>query len=118
MSHFAKITDGLVETVIVAEQDFVDSLPGTWVQTSYNTKGAVHYDPNTGEVDDLPTLRFNYASIGDVYDAVRDAFIAPSPYPSWVIDEATCRWKAPSAYPDDGKIYEWDEDSTAWVEIE
>jgi hypothetical protein len=88
------------------------------VQTSYNTRGGVHYDPITGEADDLPTLRLNYASVGYAYDSERDAFIAPSPYPSWAIDETTCLWEAPSAYPGDGKEYIWDEGLTAWVEAE
>jgi|TARA_R110000822_G_C15142714_1_gene476383 hypothetical protein len=116
MTHFAQITDGVVTTVIVAEQEFVDSQPGTWVQTSYNTRGGVHYGQD-GEPDGGVALRFNYAGIGHTYDSVRDAFIAPKPYPSWVLDEATCQWAAPTPCPDDGKRYEWDEDSTAWVEV-
>ena len=115
MTHFAQITDNLVTTVIVAEQDFVDSQPGTWVQTSYNTRGGQHFDQE-GNVDGTG-LRFNYAGIGHTYDSVRDAFIAPKPYSSWVLDEATCQWAAPTPYPDDGKIYIWDEGSTAWVEV-
>ena len=116
MTHFAQITDGAVTTVIVAEQDFVDSQPGTWVQTSYNTRGGVHYGQD-GEPDGGVALRFNYAGIGHTYDSVRDAFIAPSPYSSWVLDEATCQWAAPTPCPDDGKRYQWDEDTTAWVEV-
>ena len=116
MTHFAQITDNLVTTVIVAEQGFVDSQPGTWVQTSYNTRGGQHFDQD-GNIDGTG-LRFNYAGIGYTYDSVRDAFIAPSPYSSWVLDEATCQWAAPTPCPDDDKRYEWDEDSTAWVEVE
>ena len=116
MTHFAQITDGAVTTVIVAEQDFADSQPGTWVQTSYNTRGGQHFDQD-GNIDGTG-LRFNYAGIGHTYDATRDAFIAPSPYPSWVLDEATCQWAAPTPYPDDGKLYTWDENTTAWVEVE
>ena len=119
MTHFAQINDqDIVETVIVAEQGFIDDhCSGTWVQTSYNTRGGIHYDPNTGEVDDLPALRFNYAGIGHTYDAARDAFIAPKPYPSWVLDEVTCQFEAPLPYPTDGKTYAWDESTTAWVEV-
>ena len=116
MTHFARINDqNLVETVIVAEQEFVNSQPGTWVQTSYNTRGGQHFDQE-GNADGTG-LRFNYAGIGHTYDAARDAFIAPKPYPSWVLGEATCQWAAPTPHPDDGKLYNWDEDSTAWVEV-
>ena len=109
MTHFAQITDNLVATVIVAEQQFIDAhCSGTWVQTSYNTKGGQHFDQE-GNVDGTG-LRFNYAG--------RDAFYSAQPYPSWVLDEATCQWAAPTPYPDDGKRYEWDEDSIAWVEVE
>ena len=117
MTHFAQITDGIVATVIVAEQQFIDDhCSGIWVQTSYNTKGGVHYGQD-GEPDSGVALRFNYAGVGYTYDSVRDAFIAPSPYSSWVLDEATCQWAAPTPHPDDGKRYAWDEDSTAWVEV-
>ena len=117
MTHFAQITDGIVATVIVAEQQFIDDhCSGIWVQTSYNTKGGVHYGQD-GEPDSGVALRFNYAGVGYTYDSVRDAFIAPKPYPSWVLDEATCQWAAPTPHPDDGKRYAWDEDSTAWVEV-
>ncbi len=117
MSHFAKVEDGVVTNVIVAEQDFIDTQDGEWVQTSYNTRGGKHYDPDTGEEDSGTPLRKNYAGIGYTYDSVKDAFIAPQPYPSWILDEDTCMWDAPVAYPDDDKYYKWDEDTTAWVEI-
>tara|TARA_R110000765_G_C18440573_1_gene546934 strand:- start:49 stop:408 length:360 start_codon:yes stop_codon:yes gene_type:complete len=119
MTHFAQIDEsGEVTQVIVAEQRYIDNhTTGTWVQTSYNTRGGVHYGQD-GEPDGGVALRFNYAGSGHTYDAARDAFIAPKPYPSWVLDEATCQWAAPTAPPDDGKGYVWDEDSTAWVEIE
>jgi len=112
MAHFAKIEDGIVTQVIVAEQDVIDSgLFGTgWVQTSYNTHGGVH--ANGG----IP-LRKNYAGVGYTYDAGRDAFIAPKPYASWVLNETTCCWEAPMPYPQDGKEYWWDESITAWVLI-
>ena len=111
MSHFAKVENGVVTQVIVAEQDVIDSgLFGTgWVQTSYNTHGGQHPEGRP--------LRKNYAGVGYTYDAARDAFIPPTPYASWVMDEATCLWNAPTAMPDDGKMYCWDEDTTSWVEV-
>jgi hypothetical protein len=106
MSHFAKINNqGIVEQVIVAEQDFIDTLEGTWIQTSYNTRGGVHILGGS-------PLRKNFAGIGDTYDAARDAFIAPKPYPSWVLNEDTCQWNAPVSMPADG--YLWDEESQSW----
>ena len=104
MSHFAKLNNNVVTEVIVSEKDFINSGKVgdefLWVQTSYSD-----------------SFRKNYASVGYTYDKVRDAFIAPKNYPSWVLVEDTCQWKAPTAMPDDGKRYEWDEDTTAWVEI-
>lgn len=116
MSHYAKVNSGIVEQVIVADADFVAALDGEWVQTSYNTRGGVHYDQTTGEpsADQTKSLRKNYAGIGFTYDATRDAFIPLTPYPSWVLDEQTCLWKAPVPYPDDGKHYQWDEASIEW----
>ena len=114
MAHFAKVNNGIVEQVIVAEPEFfntfIDSSPGTWIQTSYNTKGGVHLDGGT-------PLRKNYAGIGFIYDQVRDAFYEPQPYPSWTLNESTCQWEAPSTYPDDGKMYTWNETTKAWDEI-
>lgn len=111
MSHFAEIKDGIVQRVIVAEQDFIDSgaVSGTWVQTSYNTYAGQHPEGRP--------LRKNYAGIGYVYDEVRDAFYAPQPYPSWILDEETCIWNPPVAYPSDGNKYTWDEPSVSWVLI-
>jgi hypothetical protein len=114
MSHFAKVNNGTVEQVIVAEPEFfttfVDSSPGEWIQTSYNTRGGVHANGGT-------PLRKNYAGIGYTYDRVRDAFIPPKPYASWILNEDTCLWDAPVAYPDDGKNYSWDEATTNWIEV-
>ena len=107
MSHFAKINNKIVENVIVAEQNFIDTQEGTWVQTSYNTHGGVH------RLDGTP-LRKNYASIGFTYDQTLDAFIAPQPYASWTLNETTCLWKAPTAYPSDGKDYTWNETTKSW----
>lgn len=115
MAHFAKVNNGMVEQVIVAEpeffQTFVDSSPGEWIQTSYNTRGGVHALGGT-------PLRKNYAGIGYTYDRERDAFIPPKPFASWVLNDDTCLWDAPVAYPDDGKQYQWDEATTSWIEIE
>ena len=103
MSHFAKLNNNTVTEVIVAEQDFINSgAVGDsflWVQTSYNG-----------------SFRKNYAGVGFTYDSVRDAFIAPQPYPSWALVEDTCLWEAPVAMPTDDKMYTWDEDTTSWVE--
>jgi hypothetical protein len=124
MAHFAKVNNGIVEQVIVAEPEFfdtfVDSSPGQWIQTSYNTRGGKHYDLETGELsaDQSKALRKNYAGIGFTYDAAKDAFIPPKPFNSWLLDEDTCLWNAPVAYPDDGKLYRWDEDTTNWVIVE
>lgn len=113
MAHYAKVVDGKVTQVIVAEADFfdtfVDSSPGQWLQTSYRTHGGQHPEGKP--------LRFNYAGIGYSYDATRDAFIPQQPYASWVLDDATCLWNAPVAMPTDGKPYEWQESSQSWVEL-
>jgi len=121
MSHFAEIdNDNIVQRIIVAEQDFINSGAvgdaSDWIQTSYNTRGGVHYAPNSNEPDGGVALRKNYAGIGYTYDESRDAFFTPKPYPSWNLDEDTCQWNAPTPYPDDGKIYAWDEDTTSWIE--
>ena len=123
MAHFAKVVDGTVTKVIVAEPEFfdtfVDDSPGRWVQTSYNTRGGVHYqsDSNTPSDDQTKALRKNYAGKGYTYDATRDAFIPPQPFASWTLNEDTCLWDAPVAYPTDGKMYTWDEETTNWVEV-
>ena len=113
MAHFAKIDNGIVVQVIVAEQDVIDSglfgTPSEWVQTSYNTYGGEHLLGGT-------PLRMNYAGVGDTYDSIRDAFIPPQPYPSWILDETTCQWQSPIPYPIDGKGYIWNENTTNWVE--
>jgi len=114
MAHFAKVVNGLVTQVIVAEPEFFntfsDTSPGKWIQTSYNTHGGVHSNGGT-------PLRKNYAGIGYTYDSQRDAFIPPKPYPSWTLVEETCNWTAPVLYPSDGKQYGWDEATTNWIEI-
>jgi len=122
MGHFAKVVDGKVSQVIVAEPDFfdtfVDSSPGQWIQTSYNTRGNVHYLPNSSEPDGEPALRGNYAGIGYTYDNINDVFYAPKPFDSWTLSETTWLWEAPVAMPDDGKTYVWNEDTVNWKEVE
>ena len=122
MSHFAKVINGIVETVHVVGQDYIDSGklgdPDNWIQTSYNTRGGVHYAPNSSEPDGGIALRKNYAGGGYTYDQTRDAFIPPQPFSSWGLNEETCNWYSPTPYPDDGKRYEWDEDTTSWIEHE
>jgi hypothetical protein len=107
MSHFAKIENGFVTEVIVAEQDFIDNLSGQWVQTSYNTKGNQH--PNG------TPLRGNYAGIGYTYDATNDVFIAPQPYASWTLN-SNWLWQAPTPMPTDGQ-YTWGESTLTWIKM-
>ena len=124
MAHFAKVVDGLVTQVIVAEPEFfntfVDTSPGQWIQTSYNTRGGVHYDPQTGQpsADQTKALRKNYAGIGYSYDNANDCFVPPKSYASWVLDATTCLWNPPIPMPQDGKQYRWDEPTSSWQEIE
>jgi hypothetical protein len=112
-----------VTQVIVAEPEFfntfVDSSPGTWLQTSYNTRGGVHYvpDSDTPSEDQSKALRGNYAGIGYTYDQVNDVFYAPQPYPSWILNTQTYLWKAPVAMPKTGGPYDWDEATQSWVEV-
>jgi len=121
MAHYAKVNNGIVEQVIVAEAEFfdtfVDSSPGEWIQTSYNTRGGVHYSPETGEPDDGTPLRKNFAGVGFTYDSALDAFYTPQPYSSWTLKEDTCLWEAPVAYPDDDKMYSWNEETQSWDEV-
>ena len=119
MSHYAKIENGLVTQVIVAEEKFISTQPGLWIQTSYNTRGGIHYNPQTGmpSTNQSSALRKNYASIGDIYDAELDAFYIPQPFPSWILNEETCVWEAPSQKPSNGNYY-WNEDQLEWKEIE
>lgn len=111
MSHFAKVENGIVTQVIVAEQDVIDSglFGAGWVQTSYNTHGGQHPEGRP--------LRKNFAGIGYAYDDQLDAFIAPKPFESWTLDQDTCLWNPPTPYPEDGKIYTWDEEQQEWIEV-
>jgi len=130
MAHYVKVVDGTVVNGIVAEPEFfdtfVDSSPGEWIKTSYNMRGGVYYDPATGEphadqagmiAADEGRQRKNYAGIGYTYDRTRNAFIPPQPFASWTLNEDSCLWEPPVAYPTDGKMYRWDEDTTNWVEV-
>ena len=110
MRHFAELNENnIVTRVLVGNNDYpnegydwlIDTFGGTWVQTSYNA-----------------TIRKNFAGTGFTYDEARDAFIPPKPFESWVLDEETCQWVAPVAYPTDGKIYTWNEENTNWEEVE
>jgi hypothetical protein len=115
MSHFAKVLDGKVINVMVAEPEFfetfVDTSPGEWIQTSYNTRGNQHTLGGTA-------LRGNFAGIGFTYDRTNDVFYAPKPFPSWVLNETTWLWNAPVAYPTDGKTYNWNESTLSWDSVE
>jgi len=126
MSHFAKLDkNNLVIFVTVGrqeddglEEELTAGTGDVYKQTSYNTSGGVHYTDGEPSADQTKALRFNYAGLGHTYDADRDAFIPPTPYPSWVLDEATCLWVAPIDYPADGGQYVWDEETTDWIEVQ
>ena len=129
MAHYAKVTNNIVIKVIVAEAEFfktfVDDSPGEWIQTSYNTRGGIHYQPNsdTPSSDQSKALRKNYAGIGWTYDSEKDVFYAPQPYASWTLNTTSYLWEAPISYPTDGKGYLWNEslyqsDNTkGWEEV-
>ena len=124
MAHYAKVLNEKVIKVITAEasffDNFIDDSPGTWIQTSYNTKGGVHYQPNSDipSSDQSLALRGNYAGIGYTYDSTLDAFLEPKPYPSWILDETTYTWNAPVSRPTGSasmdQYYEWNESSNNW----
>lgn len=123
MAHFAKVIDGIVQQVIVAEKQIIDSgIVGDallWVQTSYNTRNGIYYEPNSDipSPDQSKAFRKNFAGIGYTYDKDRDAFIPPQPYPSWVLNEQTCNWDSPIPYPNDGSIYSWNEETQVWDKV-
>jgi hypothetical protein len=121
MAHFAKVENGTVTQVVVAEADFIATGalgdPASWIQTSYNTRGNVHYGPD-GNPDGGEAVRGNYAGIGYVYDQLNDVFYAPQPFSSWILNIGSWTWESPVPYPTDGKIYNWDEATTSWVELE
>ena len=112
MAHWAKIEDGIVEKVIVADSAewCENNLGGTWIQTSYNTQGGVN------SRDGGVALHKNYAGIGYTWDGI--GFAAPQPYPSWNLDSDTYLWQAPTPMPTDDKRYTWDEETLSWIEFE
>jgi hypothetical protein len=123
MGNYAKVSEGRVTQVIVAEpeffQSFLDTSPGEWIQTSFNTRGGVHYKPNSYEPseDQSKALRKNFAGPGYTYDKKRDAFIPPKPYPSWSLNEDTCLWDPPVPFPNDGLGYLWNEADGIWEQV-
>ena len=112
MSHFAKVLNNKVVSVIRAEQDyidtFVDETPGEWIQTSYNTYGNQHPEGTP--------LRGNFAGIGHTYDKTNDVFYESQPYPSWTLNKATWTWEAPEPYPNDNLMHHWNEETLSWTE--
>jgi hypothetical protein len=114
MAHWAHLTNGIVDQVIVIDEETLAlghwGDPSEWKQTSYNTHGGVHALGGT-------PFRKNYAGIGYSYDSGRDAFIPPKPFESWLLDETTCFWDSPTPMPTDGKMYRWDEPTLSWVEM-
>jgi hypothetical protein len=131
MAHYAQLdSNNVVVTVFVGrdENDLAEGVtdwetyyapPGFTVKrTSYNTYGAVHYTDGVESADQSKAFRFNYASIGYTYDSGRDAFIPPQPFESWLLNEESCLWAAPVERPNDGGMYDWDEDSLSWFKVE
>jgi hypothetical protein len=122
MSHFAKIENGVVTFVTKGRQEddgreleLCERTGDTYRQTSYNTHGGVHYTDGVPSLDQSKALRKNYAGIGYTFDEIRDAFIPPKPYESWILNEDTCLWDSPVPYPTDGDMYQWDEANGEWV---
>ena len=128
MAHFAKLDKNNVVVFVTTgrdedeykEQELTDRTGDVYKRTSYNTKGGIHYNPITGQPseDQSKAFRKNYAGIGYTYDEIRDAFIPPKPFNSWTLNEDTCLWNAPVAYPIDGNLYEWNEQTLNWDIIE
>ena len=118
MAHYAKVVNGIVEKVIVAEASFfdtfIDDTPGEWIQTSYNTRGGKHYAPNSNTEDSGTPIRKNFAAIGMNYDGI--GFYDDALYPSWILNKATYYWDPPVACPDDGNTYQWNESLKDWVQ--
>ena len=122
MSHYAQLDENNTVIFVIAaksegkEEEFTKNTGNIWKQTSYNTRGGVYYDPKTGEPseDQSKAFRKNYAGFGFTYDSELDAFIPPKPFDSWVLDEETCLWEAPTPIPDYDKLYEWNETAQSW----
>ena len=124
MAHYAKIEDGIVTNVIVADEDHISYLKSQdptaqWIQTSYNTRGGVHYDPQTGQPssDQTKALRKNYAGKGFIYNSESDCFAPPKPFASWLFDTNACLWYPPTPMPQDGKMYMWNETELNWTQV-
>jgi hypothetical protein len=128
MTHFAKLDENNVVVFVTVgrqeddgrELELQERTGDVYRQTSYNTRGGVHYTDGEPSADQSKALRYNYAGIGFTFDETKGtdgAFIPPKPYDSWVLDEATCLWVAPIEYPADGGVYEWDESKGDWVEV-
>ena len=127
MAHFAKLDSNNVVIFVTVgrdedngkEAELTARTGDVYKQTSYNTRGGVHYQADgSPSADQSKAYRKNYAGLGYTYDAGRDAFIPPKPFNSWVLNETTCLWNAPVSMPTDGKRYTWDEATTSWVEVE
>lgn len=128
MAHFAKLDENNIVTFVTVgrqeddgkEQELFDRTGDVYKQTSYNTRGGIHYNPETGKVseDQSKAYRKNYAGLGYFYDEELDAFIPPKPYDSWVLNEDTCLWESPIPYPEDGEMYFWDESEGTWMIVE
>lgn len=122
MAHWAEIVNGVVTRVVVGDNNspdqgyqwLIDNLGGTWVQTSYNTRGGIHYGAD-GKPDDEPQLNFNYAGVGYLWDGI--GFSTSQPYPSWILNKNTYIWEPPISMPNDGNRYTWDESSKSWVGV-
>ena len=123
MAHFARIKNNIVDFVVVGRDEDENNenllAHDGWIykRTSYNTHGGIHYTNGTLSQDQSKAFRKNYAGIGYYYDSIRDAFIPPKPFPSWILNEDSCLWDSPIAYPNDGKMYSWNEDILNWQEI-
>lgn len=123
MAHYALVQNGIVTDVIVADESFISTGalgdPANWIQTSYNTRGGVHYIPNSNppepSEDQSHAINKNYAGLGYSWDGI--GFAAPQPYPSWTLNPDTYLWEAPVPYPTDGGTYTWDEATQSWVPV-
>jgi len=119
MAHYAKVENGVVTQVVVAEDAFIQTGalgdPASWVQTSYNTRGGFHYGQD-GQPSGREPLRKNYAGIGYTWDGT--GFAAPQPFPSWSMNQTSYLWESPVPYPNDDKRYSWNEEAQNWVEVE
>lgn len=125
MAHYAYLDENSIVTMVIVGKN-EDDLPGNWEEyygakrTSYNTRGGVYHDPNTNEPseDQSKSFRKNYAGVGYTYDSVKDAFIPPKPFNSWILNENSCLWEAPIPYPTDNQFYIWNENDQNWQLIE